>query len=235
MSAPPSAETSNGVNFARELTVGNYKVVLNLDEPVIAGHDHNLSFVITGPGGTPVVLADYLGAKMHAIVIKDDWTKLIHAHPASGGTRPSSDPHTSLPWPRLIPIAWADVGHDDEEEAPMTPTMTDNHQTASVGGTPFVVTFPTPGRYRVFAQFRPASPAGGPADANLGQDDYLLAAFWIEVKETSAIASAPVGVDQVAKSRTLAGTYSSVWWLRLIISLVAIVVVSLIVKRFLRV
>ncbi|MBI2097629.1 MAG: hypothetical protein HYT46_01700 [Candidatus Vogelbacteria bacterium] len=199
-------------DFSRSVEVGGYKVTLNLTEPAVAGHDHDLSFSISQSDDHPVFLDNYLGAPMHLAVIKDDWTQFIHTHPEdSSHTHAAAPP---LPF-ELVSRVLANGGGHDEGESTIV---------AGQDSVNFHVNFPTPGLYRAFAQFRPAV-------ANLAPDDYLLAAFWIEVKDAAQTG----GVSVTEGSRILAGTWSGVWWMRLIVSLVAIVALSLFVKRLIKV
>jgi len=198
-------------DFSRLVEVGGYKVTLNLTEPVPAGHDHDLSLSVLQSDGWPAILDDYLGALMHLAVIKDDWSEFLHTHPED-----SSHTHAGASL-ELVPRALANGGgHEGGESTNMAGQDRIN----------FHVNFPMPGLYRAFAQFRPA-------DANLDQDDYLLAAFWIEVKDGNQMVVK--NGEETAGSRTLAGTGSGVWWTRFIVSLIAIVILSLIVRRLIRV
>lgn len=75
-------------------------------------------------------------------------------------------------------------------------------------GIQFHVIFPEVGLYRAFAQFRPVG-------ADLGPEEALTAAFWIRVEERAPLFSG--------------------WWLRLLVSLALIVLLSLGVRRYLEV
>ncbi len=70
----------------------------------------------------------------------------------------------------------------------------------------FHVRFPSAGLYRAYAQFRPMG-------SNLPRDEALTAMFWIEVKDKAPFPISP-------------------WWMLLIISLIAIVVLSRFVKKY---
>ena len=201
------------INFLRTVIVDGYQVSLNLDESVITGHDHDLSVSVQQSDGQPTILDDYLGAPMHLAVIKDDWSQFLHTHPEN-----DSHPHANLPI-ELLPRALA---HGEEEaESPAIIDSTDIN---------FHVNFPTPGFYRAFVQFRPV-------EFNLMKrietTDYLLAAFWIEVKDGNQMVVK--NGEETAGSRTLAGTWSGIWWKRLLVSIVAIVILSFVVRRLIRV
>ncbi|MBI4135985.1 MAG: hypothetical protein HY481_00330 [Candidatus Vogelbacteria bacterium] len=205
------AAGSNQRDFSRLVEIGGYKVTLNLTEPAAAGHDHDLSISVLHPeDGHAATLDNYLGAPMHLAVIKDDWSQFLHTHPEdSAHTHAATSP---LPF-ELVSRVLANGGGHDEGESTIV---------AGQDSVNFHVNFPTPGLYRAFAQFRPA-------DASLAADDYLLAAFWIEVKDEGVVSAVS------AASRTLAGTWSGVWWTRLIVSLIAITILSLLVKRLIKV
>lgn len=115
-----------------------------------------------------------------------------------------------------------DAGHDDEHGM-LTPGLFliasanggDDHNdqmeasSVSAHGISFRVVFPEAGLYKVFAQFRPQG-------IDLPQDEALTASFWIKVEEKAP----PV----------LSG-----WWINLTWSLAAIVVLSVLVKKYLKV
>lgn len=148
------------VTFGRSMIVNNFQMILNLDEPVAKGHEHNLTFEIHGPQGEDVELEEYLGTSIHLTLIKDDWKQFIHAHP---GGQENGDHQGRL---RIIPEVRANGG--------------DSHGAAEadVHGINFNVTFPEAGLYKAFAQFRPKG-------IDLSQDEALTASFWVEVKESA--------------------------------------------------
>lgn len=183
------------IDFSREFWTSGYRVILNVDEPVLAGHEHDLSFSVLHSDGDPAHLDNYLGVLMHLAIIKDDWGQFIHTHPDEGET------HAVAPL-EILPRARANGGGHNGE-----------------GSINFHVNFPTPGLYRAFAQFNPAGVV----------DEAILAMFWIEVKDTSQDS------DVVGGSRTLAGTGSGVWWTRLLVSLAVIVILSLLVRKLIKV
>ncbi len=74
----------------------------------------------------------------------------------------------------------------------------------------FHVVFPEAGLYKVFAQFRPLG-------IGLPQDEALTASFWIEVKEKATISQA------------------ASWWILLIVSVFATVLLSIAVHKFITV
>jgi len=207
-------------DFSRSAEVSGYRVTLNLDESIVAGHDHDLSFSILDSNGQIVPLDNYLGAPMHLAVIKEDLNGLIHAHPTD-----DNYPHASLPF-QFVSRALA---HGDEIDEHMDEVMIPVLVNSVTDAIPFVINFPAPGLYRAFAQFKPR-------DADLGPDDYLLASFWLEVKPANEVANTVVPIVRAQlKSRALAGTWSAVWWGRLVFSLLAIIGLSFIVRHFLKI
>ena len=147
------------VFFDRNVIVGQYQVALEIDEPVVKGHLHEFNFDIHTITGREVEVENYLGAKMHLSIIKDDLKQFIHTHPESNGDQE----HGSI---KIINEALAHGG----EEEPLPE-----------GGAPdevinFHATFPEAGYYKIFAQFRPKG-------INLPQDEAMTASFWVKVEE----------------------------------------------------
>jgi putative copper export protein len=92
--------------------------------PIIAGNETKLMYVITKNGEKILNLAPYLGAAMHLAIISVDLKTFIHAHGVVPGAGSHSD-HLHLATP-------ARFGPEIETE----------------------VLFPTPGFYKIFAQFK---------------------------------------------------------------------------------
>ena len=150
------------VSLGRNVIVGQYQVALKIDEPVAKGHEHELSFDVHTFTGDEVEVEDYLAAKMHLTIIKDDWKQFIHTHPEIGD-------HHSL---RMVPEALA---HGDEEVPGAI------HEEGKDEVINFHAVFPEAGLYKIFAQFRPKGIA-------LPQDEALTAEFWIKVEEKAPAA-----------------------------------------------
>lgn len=92
--------------------------------PIIAGTETKLMYVIMKKGEKVLNLAPYLGAAMHLAIISADLKTFIHAHGVVPGTGSHSD-HLHLATP-------VKFGPEIETE----------------------VLFPTPGLYKIFAQFK---------------------------------------------------------------------------------
>lgn len=147
------------VDFGRNVIIGNYQIALRAGRSVAAGRTVDLLFDIHTLDSRQVELEDYLGAKIHLAVIKDDWQQFLHTHPVD-----ILDHHQGF---LTIPGALANGG---------------DHDTGQEGhGVLFRVTFPEPRLYKVFAQFRPQG-------IDLPEDEALLAAFWVQVEERAAFA-----------------------------------------------
>ncbi len=108
-----------------------FQITFKHTEPLIAGRNANLEFLIRDAEGREIETENFLGAPMHLVVIKDDLAVYRHAHP-------------------------------DHQEPPQ-PTIS------------FTQNLPVPGRYKLFAQFRPKG-------TSLKRDDAILAEFTVEVK-----------------------------------------------------
>ena len=99
-------------------TANGYTVTPTVESPLPAG-DQMFIFGIS-KGGKPVTdLQDYLGAKGHAVILKEGTLDYLHAHPADHGGG-----HGGMVMP-------------------------------GPGEVIFMASLPTPGRYRVFQQYRP--------------------------------------------------------------------------------
>lgn len=185
------------VSFGRNVVAGLYQVALKTDEPVVKGHEHDLFFDIHTFSGDEVEVEEYLAAKMHLTIIKDDWKQFLHIHPEDG------DHHALLKSHFNSGIREA-LAHGDEE----VPGAVHDEEGADEAIN-FHAVFPEVGLYRVFAQFRPKG-------IDLPSDEALLAAFWIKVEEKAPSAISP-------------------WWINLAWSAAAIVILSVVVKKYLKV
>ncbi len=141
------------VSFARNIIVDNYQIKLVIPELVFKNNPTNITFDIHDLFGQSVLLEDYLGAKMHLTIVKDDWTQFIHAHPEND----EQDHHESF---NIISKALA---HGEEEKT--------NGNSNNIS---FTTNFPQAGLYKIFGQFHPAG-------IGLLADETLTASFWLEV------------------------------------------------------
>lgn len=165
------------VSFGRNVIVGQYQVALKLDEPVAKGHEHDLSFDVHTFTGDEVEVEEYLAAKMHLTIIKDDWKQFIHTHPVDG--KGMKEGQHGL---NFVSSAKA---HGDEEIPGAI------HEEGEDEVINFNAVFPEAGLYKVFAQFRPRG-------IDLPQDEALTASFWIEVQEKTPFAISPWWINLLA-------------------------------------
>lgn len=103
-----------------EQHAGAYTVTPSIVSPIPAGMETMFVFAISKNGRPIADLQNYLGAKGHAVIIKEGSLEYLHTHPSGHG-----------------------AAHGDTTEA------------LSPGEVHFATTLPSPGRYKVFAQFRP--------------------------------------------------------------------------------
>ncbi|MBI3304954.1 hypothetical protein HYZ80_01340 [Candidatus Parcubacteria bacterium] len=142
--------------LASEVVVGGLTVRLASAEAFYASEDTVFNVEVHNPDGSEAVLEEYLGEKMHLVVLSEDLSDFGHAHPIVMRT----DGEHAL---RLIPVASA---HEGEEEGSM------------VGGehaVQFQHRFARSGTYVFFAQFRPKGFGRPPSEA-------LTAQFGVEVR-----------------------------------------------------
>jgi hypothetical protein len=119
------------VSFARNVVAGNYQLSLNAADTIVQNKEAELSFDIHTLNGQEINVENFLGAQMHLVFIKDDWSEFIHTHPDSHAHSNSG----------IIQTVLADEGHEH--------TATDDEVIT------FHATFPSAGLYKAFAQFRP--------------------------------------------------------------------------------
>lgn len=153
------------ISFARNVTIGDYRVTLATEEPMVKGQDTSLVFDIHAQDGKRVAVEQYLGADMHLSLIKDDLTQFIHTHPEGGEHMMYRKDGSSL-----IQVAQA---HGDDETTAMP---------SADEGIRFHAVFPEAGLYKAFAQFRPQG-------INLPPDEALMASFWIKVEDKAPAAN----------------------------------------------
>jgi len=220
------ARSEKVVSFERKIIVGSYEVTLDIEEPVLRGHEHELSFDIHTRTGEEVEVENYLGAPMHLTIIRDDWKEFLHTHPV----RDMDSSHQGNADLREIFFATSNVhsieisngAHPEEDAAHMSsqfiPTALANGESHGMEssapangdtGINFHVVFPEAGLYKAFAQFRPKG-------TGLAPDEALKAEFWIRVE--------PGGLSK-----------DTVWWILVVSSLGAIIILSFIVKKFITV
>lgn len=240
------------VSYERSVSVGTYKVVLGLNEPIGNGAAQTLAFTIYNAMGQKVQVENYLEAPMHLSVIKDDWRQLIHAHPIEqmmnemmDGTMMDTSGHQHSFF-KILNEAYANgVSGAGMTSTPSLPAS---------GSIAFSVLFPEPGLYKLFAQFRPKA-------IDLLADEALMAIFWVDVK-VGAVTPTPAAAMPFAAPQPVA-TNSSIpasehyhapgsashahgsvpttsvaslginsWWLLLIVSSLLIVILSKYVKKY---
>lgn len=120
---------TNHATAACKLTA-QYQVQIRNSENLFAGATNEISFLVKDQAGVPVELENFLGTSMHLVIVKDDLSEYLHAHPEGRDTRD--------------------------------------------GAIRFRQVFSTPGRYKMFAQFRPKI-------AQLPPDEAVPAEFSVSV------------------------------------------------------
>jgi hypothetical protein len=80
------------VVFRDHAESSGYQVTFKHTEPLVAGRNASLQFLIRDAAGREVETDDYLGAPMHLVIVRDDLLIYRHAHPE----------HQDLPEPTII-------------------------------------------------------------------------------------------------------------------------------------
>ncbi len=161
-----------GENPATSKIVGNFQASIFSDD-LHAGSDGHLGFSIKTADGRDAELENYLGEKMHLVLISEDLTQFVHTHPSTHSSSGTMQMHSFL----SIPVASAHEEGTDTNTNPGMNQMMD-HLAGANQDLVFHVAFPKPGLYKAFAQFRPAG-------AQLPQDEALTADFWIRVGDAA--------------------------------------------------
>lgn len=154
-------------NFGRNVIVDNYQVALEIPEKVVAGREVDVSFDIHSFDGHEIAVENYLGAPMHLAIISEDLKQFLHTHPEEGHS------HGAI---KLINQVFA----HGSEPVPGQMETGDTDEVIS-----FHVTFPEPGLYKMFGQFRPAG-LFPPTD----EESNLRAEFWVQVEAPTAVGAA---------------------------------------------
>ncbi len=68
-------------DFRDQVTTSGYRVTLVSPEPLATGRTNQLQFSIQDASGNAVELENYLGVPMHLVMVKEDLTACLHAHP----------------------------------------------------------------------------------------------------------------------------------------------------------
>lgn len=143
--------------FGKNRIVGNYQVSLK-NEKIYKDREEDLVLSIHDVFGKETELDNYLGAKMHVVIIKEDLSRFIHTHPED------SNQHSYL-------------DHNFFNEALAHGEVNDGDNALShEDALNFHVNFKDAGNYKIFAEFRPKN-------TGLLPDEALLAEFWIKVEE----------------------------------------------------
>jgi hypothetical protein len=63
------------------VTVSGCRITFKHSEPLTTGRTNQLQFTIRDASGNNLELENFLGAAMHLVMIKDDLSAYVHAHP----------------------------------------------------------------------------------------------------------------------------------------------------------
>jgi hypothetical protein len=78
-----AAETnSDRPDYERRL---GYQITFKHTEPLVSGQTSSLQFLIRDAAGKEIATENFLGASMHMVMVKDDLSVCLHAHPIDVG------------------------------------------------------------------------------------------------------------------------------------------------------
>lgn len=195
--------------FLTNVMLADRQVSLHYDAPLVKGVEQTLHITVKDLYGNGIALNNYLGAKMHLVIIKDDLSEYVHTHPGEAHAEsiaPPADEHDNSDGHHgllTIPTVFA---HGAEGGAVDPDELS------------FTAVFPSEGVYKLFAQFRPA-------DAELASDEVLLAEFYVNV--------AKEGIKVSGSAKTSTRPQFS-WWTLFIVSVGMMSVLSYGVHRYLQ-
>ncbi|TSC67021.1 MAG: cytochrome c bioproteinis protein transmembrane region, partial [Parcubacteria group bacterium Gr01-1014_72] len=203
--ATPVVISKNVIVDGYNASAGGYQVALHYDGEVAVGRATSLHFTVRDVYGRAIAVEPYLGAAMHLAAVKDDLSAYIHTHPE--GVHEQRAAGAPLSMGKGFPdLVPTALAHGGEE----TMGLAEEEREIS-----FSVVFPTAGIYKLFAQFRPKG-------ITLPSDTSLVAAFGIKVEE-----------ERAARPRDGA-LLKTEWGGKLVVSLVLIVLLSLVTRKYLR-
>ena len=108
-------------------------------EPLVAGRDIDLRFMVRDASGSPAPLEPYMGMLSHAAIRRDDGTVFVHLHPVGSFSMASQEVFARDP-------ALASAGIDHSAHG--------MHHAPAVSSVSFPYEFPRAGRYRIWVQIR---------------------------------------------------------------------------------
>jgi hypothetical protein len=124
VNAPAVSDLGDGLTMTWELG----------KDPVRAGSEMSLAFLVRDPAGAPVALEPYMGMAAHAVVLRDDGSVFVHLHPM--GT-----------------VSMASL-QKFEGQTPEGASPHAMHHEAQDGKVSFPWAFPKPGPYRLWVQVK---------------------------------------------------------------------------------
>jgi hypothetical protein len=90
----PKAAVPLSVDADKPKTIDGFTVALDTEGAIKAGGNAHMSFNITKDGKPVSTLRPYLGAMGHLVIISEDGTQFVHAHPHEGGEHGASGADT---------------------------------------------------------------------------------------------------------------------------------------------
>jgi hypothetical protein len=124
VNAPAVSDLGDGLTMTWELG----------KDPVRAGREMSLAFLVRDPAGAPAALEPYMGMAAHAVVLRDDGSVFVHLHPM--GT-----------------VSMASL-RKFEGQAPEGASPHAMHHEVTDGKVSFPYAFPTAGPYRLWVQVK---------------------------------------------------------------------------------
>lgn len=137
--AAPLGRPASGATVESPLEEGGVMVWERGAEPLVAGREVDLRFVVRDASGKPAALEPYMGMLSHAAIRRDDGAVFVHLHPVGSISMASQEVFARDP-----AVSGGQAGMDHSAHG-------GHHPVSTVS---FPYEFPRPGRYRIWVQTR---------------------------------------------------------------------------------
>ncbi|HJX30027.1 MAG TPA: hypothetical protein VJ885_19155, partial [Thermoanaerobaculia bacterium] len=140
----PLGRPASGARVESPLDGGGAMTWERGPEPLVAGREADLRFIVRDAAGQPAALQPYMGMLSHAAVRRDDGAVFVHLHPVGSFSMASQEVFArdpSLGAGQAVPAGTDHSGHA-------------MHHPPAVSTVSFPYEFPKPGRYRIWVQVK---------------------------------------------------------------------------------
>jgi YHS domain-containing protein len=175
-SGTPKTAVPLKVDAGTPKTIDGFTVALDTEGAIKAGGKAHMSFTISQDGKPVTTLRPYLGAMGHLVIISEDGTQFVHAHPHEGGEH-GADGHDAHGG------HGADAKKDEHaDHGGAPPKAADAGKSMGGPKVDFEAHFKQPGTYKAWAQF----------NVGTAEKERVLTVPFTFTVEKGAVSAAPV-------------------------------------------